>query len=677
MIQKWLFVAVVVCSILNKQANQEDSKLVQQKHIRQKSSPREPPSITLKGFLRDRQDQIVTDVNYDPRELFKNFGFISSEDNKGLLDEYHTPELFDGLTYHHWKTLVLFISGKTESYRFLFDWDEIRVSSFMELITVGDLNMITKSCDGAFFFGLLFRYISPSIIEAADIGGHAMMDFLCMLGRKPFTNDQQYDLGYLIENFSKDWLQKHRWIIGTKIGYAVNFAGPAPRLSLVNNGKNFGEEFFIDTGIICSPFTVEDFKSRSKLFFAGITADRLESFLQWVEGVPEGEKILKNLERHELKEITTDRDLCLVVANVLDSIDVYNLPLTLGPEQSKALLSRIDWRNPDYRNLAILKRLNPLWKDKFKEVLIPKCYDHFPRSTRMVPRIAKAENILEINQAEVEDYFIKTGTIMDGIAPFTCDEFGNRRPDLLMNASLKGTNNFAIWIQLGDFKRAEKIVATLTTDDILSFDRAGQIHLFSQVFPLFNMDAMISANLPTSSMMRLLNSIAETGASYKFDWSILEKLPNAFFENFSYASAVLQIVCKKLQFYQMPASVLEVLNSIYGDRIGKRQSNLATVAKDLIDEEQQGRFQSIERGIQRIMQEDPTLSYNIFFELESTKEKVKVAREAFLDHCFEIEMAQRDEIDDIMTKLRESRDHYIKSIDGFSKVHAKLIKSKK
>lgn len=665
----------------------EGSRLLhRQPHIRQSGQSSfisavpqavaEPLQVfTPSGLVK--HSSLTKSSKYDPIELFKEEIAIGLDGRHKLIIDPHPSDgsLFFGLTFYHFRVLLYYINGGNMSKGLLRNWNIPRVTGILKGLSAMDIKQMTRYSDGCYFLGIVFKYLDPAKVVQAEIPPECMVDMLCMFSPAPHFYDQEYDLAFLIKRYPDYFLQANRGLIMNKLGYPLDFTSRPPRLI----GFAFAEKFFMDTGLIEDgkpPFTVSTFSAHTPLLFRNMSAGRLRSFIRWATGQTnkrvlsmknvdqaKAKAVLGLLSRADIHSISDSEDKCKVLSWVLEFIDVFQLPVGLLAEQVQKLLSRVSWHT-NAQN--IIPRLNPIWIERQKQNIMPLLVDHYPRAEAMSKDMQGVD--VEIFPAEAEKYFLETGIILDGVAPFSPESFADRSPALLMKASRRSIVNLAHWMELGGIERAKGLVSKISAKELSYFERKKILHVFDQLFPLMNMEAVIAADLLQVNMVRLLGKIGEPKSTFGFTWELLDELPASFFANYSYAAALIEVVCKKFMYHQLPDQTITILRKLYGDGIPKKKVWWTRIAADLHVSEQQERVRAIIADIKSAGEQQEALSTEINLKLA----EIEIVEGNFQEFCFGLESELKNPFP--AEEARRAVDIYIDAVDSLLSIHTFHIK---
>lgn len=657
-------------------AGETSAKLKRQAHLKiadksvviEDEKPAEPLSVwTVDGFTK--HEFLTTKSSYDPNELFRDFNMIATNGKVKFLVDPHSPMVFSGLEFAHWKVLFRYLGNSAG----LSNFEGNRAISLLKNITSEDITMIAKNVDGCYLLGLVFRFIPKDAMVKAKIPVKNSLDMFCMLSSPPNSCPNQYDLEYLISNrYPRRWLEKFRGPIQFKLDYRIDFSSPLPRL--VERDSRLVEKFFIDSGVIekgRSPFTENSFKLHSPNLLNGINSSRLKSLLRWANE-SKSTSVLRHLTRSDLCSMTDTDEKCGMLAPVISDLDLYNLPINLSKDSVLSLISDVSWNHQKPHANDVLHALNPVWKEKYKNQLVPVMTDHYPRSRKMKAGVLMAENM---SQTEVEDYFLETGVILDGLKPFTPETFPFRSRGLLLKASRFAIVNFARWVGLGSLDRAASLVETLSADELVYFERKKILHVFAEVFPLMNMESVVKASLMISTMKVLLGKIGEPDGKYKFTWKIVDTFPVAFLSDHNYAGALIDVVCTKLHFDHLTQDTLDRMHKIHGKGCPPRHAWWVALSREVIMEEVEGRVFSMTSEISRLLEGVSSEARKEVQEtIDSKVAKIESLKEAFIDACFELELAPLSLHSERFNELRQDLYCLRSAVDELTSAYSFLVK---
>ncbi len=649
-------------------SSSQENKLKKQGHMKATLSlpalteiPADPLMCFTQTPIKVSHPKLTVNDIYDANRLFVEDMLIGKNGRVKFLAGKHDPNIFRDLTFHHYKLLIYYFANKTSAP--LDGWDLERTYELARHFTSKDLTVIGQNIDGCYFLGLIFKYLRRAAIVKADISERCMLDMLCMLTPTPHTLQHNYDLEFLMKRFTVEWLQKYRQVICHKLEYPVLFSGNV-RASIVGYPKDstFAENFFIHSGIIEEgkrPFGPKLFKFHSKHFIRYLVPRRLEQFLKWALSI-RSNNVLSDLNRDDLKHLASSKELCLILSPYISMVPLVDLPFDMKEENVTALFSKMSWNDAS----EVFSKLNQFWIYRHRKTLIPFMFDHYPRSAHMSASSNKFPKLIELTQPEAEDLLITQSIIIDGVAPFIPEQFGKRSRGLLGRVSRKAISNIAKWAMLGDINRAAKIIETFTADDLKRFERLKIIHVFDQVLPLMNIEAVVNADLLTDTMVQMLNSI-ETS---KFGWDVLSKFDRSFFENQSYAYALIRVLCNHLAFTKIPYGVVTLLREIYGDGIPRRMSGWIGLVNKVIIEEQSER-------IRLTIDQIGSLSKKSDIDKIEAKKKVIQAREEELNAiCFEYELTVMTRSGISISEIEQAKKQYVSAVDDLIAIYRFVIR---
>lgn len=281
----------------------------------------------------------------------------------------------------------------------------------------------------------------------------------------------------------------------------------------------------------------------------------------------------------------------------------------------------------------------------------------------------------KMSQTDVESYFLETGVIIDGLKPFTPESFQLRSRNLLLMASRFAIINFARWVSLGGVERAASLVKTLTAKELAYFERKKMLHVFADVFPVMNMEAVLEASLMISSMKALLEMIGNPLGKYQFTWNIIDTFPMAFLADYNYAGALIHVVCTKLQFGMLTQDTLDRLHKIHGKGCPARHAWWVALSREVIVEEIDSKVEMVVSEIYGLVDEAPLEARAIIQENISSKlAKIESLRTVFLDSCFELELTPPTLQSERLKELRGGLTLLRSAIDDLTTVYTFLLK---
>jgi hypothetical protein len=184
------------------------------------------------------------------------------------------------------------------------------------------------------------------------------------------------------------------------------------------------------------------------------------------------------------------------------------------------------------------------------------------------------------------------------------------------------------------------------------------------------MEAVIEADLLQVNMVRLLGKIGEPENTFGLTWTLLEEFPASFFANYSYAAALIQVICKKFMFFQLPDATITILRKHYGEGIPKKQIWWTRIAVDLHVSEQQERVNSIIADFKGSKEEQETLTTEINLKLA----EIEIVEANFREYCIGLEFSLKNPFPE--EEARQAASIYIETVDSLLSTHMFHLKHK-